>query len=120
MTMQKSGGSARKMITRVVATGTLLSMYALGMITTTGAFMAAGVSSASAQRGRGRGDGGDVGLGVGLGLGAAIIGGAIAAGEAQREAQQQQAIDSCMRRFRSYDPASMTYVGRDGMRRPCP
>jgi hypothetical protein len=29
-------------------------------------------------------------------------------------------IAYCMRRFRSYDPYSMTYVGRDGRRRSCP
>ncbi|WP_345819191.1 BA14K family protein [Methylobacterium fujisawaense] len=26
----------------------------------------------------------------------------------------------CQRRFRSYDPASGTYLGYDGLRRPCP
>lgn len=26
----------------------------------------------------------------------------------------------CAQRFRSYDPVSQTYVGRDGLRRPCP
>lgn len=26
----------------------------------------------------------------------------------------------CMRRFRSYDPVSMTYLGYDGFRHPCP
>ena len=26
----------------------------------------------------------------------------------------------CARRFRSYDPNSQTYLGRDGRRRPCP
>jgi len=30
------------------------------------------------------------------------------------------AIDYCMRRFRSYDPASGTYRGYDGYRHPCP
>jgi hypothetical protein len=25
-----------------------------------------------------------------------------------------------MQRYRSYDPNSMTYLGRDGMRRSCP
>ena len=30
------------------------------------------------------------------------------------------AIAYCMRRFRSYDPYSMTYLGRDGLRRRCP
>jgi hypothetical protein len=116
MTIQKSGGSVRKRVTRVLATGVLLFMYAFGMVATTGVFMTAGASSAFARgRGRGRG-GGDIGLGIGLGIGAAVIGGAIAAQEAQR----QDAIGYCMRRFRSYDPESMTYVGRDGLRHPCP
>jgi hypothetical protein len=30
------------------------------------------------------------------------------------------AIAYCMRRFRSYDPYSMTYLGHDGFRHPCP
>lgn len=30
------------------------------------------------------------------------------------------AIAYCMRRFKSYDPYSMTYLGYDGFRRPCP
>ncbi len=50
----------------------------------------------------------------------AVIGGAIAAQEAERAAAAQNAADYCMRRFRSYDPESGTYVGRDGLRRPCP
>jgi len=29
-------------------------------------------------------------------------------------------VGYCMRRFRSYDPYSMTYLGRDGLRHPCP
>ncbi len=29
-------------------------------------------------------------------------------------------IAYCMRRFRSYDPGSMTYLGYDGLRHPCP
>jgi len=127
MTIQESGGSVRKFVTRVLATGVLLSMYAFGMVATTGAFMTAGVSSAYAQRGRGGGrgygrgygrgrGGGNVGAAIGLGIGAAVIGGAIAAQEAQR----QDAVGYCMRRFRSYDPASMTYLGADGLRRPCP
>jgi hypothetical protein len=110
MTNQKSGSSVRRLVTRVLATSVLLVMYAFGMIATT-----AGVSPAFAQRGRGRG-GGDIGLGIGLGIGAAVIGGAIAAQEAQR----RDAIGYCMQRFRSYDPESMTYVGRDGLRHPCP
>ena len=30
------------------------------------------------------------------------------------------AVAYCMRRFRSYDPYSMTYLGYDGFRHPCP
>ena len=29
-------------------------------------------------------------------------------------------VGYCMQRFRSYDPASGTYLGYDGMRHPCP
>jgi hypothetical protein len=123
MKLQKPNGSARKVITRMLATGALLSMYAFGMIATTGAVMTAGVTPAHAQRGRGRGwgrgrGGGDIGIGLGIGLGAAVIGGAIAAQQAQQA--QQQAVGYCMQRYRSYDPGSMTYLGRDGIRRPCP
>jgi hypothetical protein len=32
----------------------------------------------------------------------------------------QSAVASCEARFRSYDPASGTYLGFDGMRHPCP
>jgi hypothetical protein len=30
------------------------------------------------------------------------------------------AVTYCMRRFRSYDPYSRTYLGFDGLRHPCP
>ena len=116
MAVQKSG--ARKLVTRMLATGVLLSMYAFGVVASTGAM---GISSAHAQRGRGRGrgygGGGNVGAGVALGIGAAVIGGAIIASEAQR---QRDAIGYCMQRYRSYDPQSMTYLGSDGYRRQCP
>lgn len=46
----------------------------------------------------------------------AIIGGAIASSQAQ--ANQNAAY--CAQRFRSYDPASGTYLASDGYRRPCP
>ena len=120
-------GSVRQRITRVLAAGTLLVMYAFGMVATTGAFVAAGVSPAYAQRGRGRGWGGrgrgwgrgnGVGAAVGIGVGAAIIGGAIAASAAEQ--QRRDAVNYCMQRYRSFDPESMTYQGRDGFRRPCP
>jgi hypothetical protein len=48
----------------------------------------------------------------------AIIGGAIAASQANAAAQQNAAY--CARRYRSYDPASGTYLNNDGNRYPCP
>ena len=124
MRTQGTGNSVRRRVTRVVAAGALLFMYAFGMIATTGAFVAAGVSPAFAQRGRGRGRGGGwgrgegVGAAVGIGIGAAIIGGAIAANAAEQ--QRRDAVSYCMQRYRSFDPESMTYLGRDGLRRSCP
>ena len=132
MRTQGTGNSVRQRITRVLAAGVLLLMYGLGMVATTGAFVAAGVSPAFAQRGRGRGGGwgrgrgggwgrgrgSGVGAAVGIGVGAAIIGGAIAASAAEQ--QRQQAVSYCMQRYRSYDPNSQTYLGNDGLRRPCP
>lgn len=86
--------------------------------------------------------GGNIGAGIAAGVGAAIIGGIIASqpgpyygpgygpgyyapgyyapapvygpppvGDAQAY---------CLSRFRSYDPASGTYLGNDGYRHPCP
>ena len=127
MRTQGTGGSVRQRVTRVLAAGALLFMYAFGMIATTGAFVAAGVSPAFAQRGRGGGGrggggrgrgGGNVGLGIGIGIGAAVIGGAIAASAAEQ--QRRDAVSYCMQRYRSFDPESMTYLGRDGMRYSCP
>lgn len=48
----------------------------------------------------------------------AIIGGAIASSNAA--AAGGDAVGYCMNRFKSYDPASGTYLGYDGMRHPCP
>ncbi|MDX3968933.1 MAG: BA14K family protein [Bradyrhizobium sp.] len=45
----------------------------------------------------------------------AVIGGAIANSQAQANANAY-----CSQRYRSYDPASGTYLGYDGMRHPCP
>lgn len=39
----------------------------------------------------------------------------------QRAIEPEPAIVAgCARRWRSYDPGSQTYLGRDGRRRPCP
>jgi hypothetical protein len=62
---------------------------------------------------RGRGDAGAAAAGAIIGLGI----GAIIASEAAR---RNQAIEYCMQRYRSYDPYSMTYMGYDGRRHPCP
>ena len=69
--------------------------------------------------------GGAAAAGVIGGLAAgAIIGGAIASQQDQAVpvpvAPTDDAVAYCMERFRSYDPASGTYVGFDGVRRPCP
>lgn len=48
----------------------------------------------------------------------AIIGGAIASSQAQ--AANADAVAYCSQRFKSYDPASGTYLGYDGNRHACP
>jgi hypothetical protein len=68
------------------------------------------------RRGYGGGGGGAALLG-GLAAGA-IIGGAIAAGQANAAAQQNASY--CAQRYRSYDPASGTYLNNNGNRYPCP
>ncbi|ABE39668.1 BA14K family protein [Rhodopseudomonas pseudopalustris] len=118
----QGSGTARKMITRALASGVLLAMYGLGMITTTGLAMTASVTPAHAQRGRGRGrgwGGGDAGAAIGLGIGAAIIGGAIAASAAE-DARRRDAVGYCAQRYRSFNPETMTYIGKDGRARSCP
>jgi len=61
------------------------------------------------------GHGDDVGIAIGLGIFGLMLGGMLAA-----ETQRQEAINYCAQRFRSYDPQSMTYIGNDGLRHPCP
>jgi hypothetical protein len=46
----------------------------------------------------------------------AVIGGAIA----NSQARANDAFVYCAQRYRSYDPASGTYLGYDGNRHPCP
>jgi hypothetical protein len=60
--------------------------------------------------------GGGAGAAVAAGIAGLAIGGAIAASQAQ----QNNAVAYCSQRFRSYDPASGTYLGYDGYRHPCP
>ena len=65
---------------------------------------------------RGRGGRGDDGAGIAAGILGGLMLGAIIA----NQAQQQRTVDYCIRRFRSYDPYSRTYVGNDGRRHSCP
>ncbi|AVT76512.1 hypothetical protein RPPS3_24490 [Rhodopseudomonas palustris] len=122
-----AGNKPRKFITRALASVALLTMYGLGMIATTGATMTLASTPAHAQRGWGRGRGrgwgrgrgrgwGGPGAAVGIGIGAAIVGGAIAASQAEAARQQ----DYCARRFRSYNPATGTYIAKGGREMPCP
>jgi len=81
-------------------------------------------------RGRGFGWGAPVAGGL---IAGALIGGALAApyyapgyypgpvyGVPAYGPPPGDAIAYCMQRFRSYDPASGTYLGYDGYRHPCP
>jgi hypothetical protein len=121
-------------VTRVLATSLMLGMYAFGMIATTGLAMTTGSTAAYAQRGRGggggrgggfrgggrgRGDGG-AGAAIGLGIAGAIIGGAIIASQAEQARAAENAAGYCMRKYRSYNPETGTYIGRDGLERRCP
>ena len=134
MKIRQSDGRAHKLVTRVLATSLMLGMYAVGMIATTGLAMTAGSTAAYAQRGRGggggrgggfrgggrgRGDGG-AGAAIGLGIAGAIIGGAIIASQAEQARAAENAAAYCMRKYRSYNPETGTYIGRDGLERPCP
>ena len=56
---------------------------------------------------------------IGLATGA-IIGGAIAQSQAQAAPVYGGNAAYCAQRYRSYDPASGTYLGFDGLRHPCP
>jgi hypothetical protein len=71
-----------------------------------------------------------VGAGIAAGvIGAAIIGGAIANNRRHEYYEEHRdygpppdddAVEYCMHRYRSYDPDSGTYMGYDGYRHPCP
>ena len=57
----------------------------------------------------------DTGAAIALGIFGLMLGGMLAS-----QAQRQDAINYCAQRFRSYDPYTMTYLGYDGLRHPCP
>ena len=44
----------------------------------------------------------------------------IAPGAAAPRAANPDAVAACARRYRSYDPRSMTFLSNDGTRKPCP
>src|SRR5262245_42068070 len=72
MPASQTAGAIRKFVTRTLAAGTLLAMYAVGTAVTTGAMLTATTTAADAQwrgyrRGRGRGRGDRRGRGVGRG-----------------------------------------------------
>jgi hypothetical protein len=79
--------------------------------------------------GRRRGYGSAIGAGVaGLAAGA-LIGGAIASSQAQAYpgapvgnvyGHDPRAVEYCAQRYRSYDPASGTFLANDGNRYSCP
>jgi hypothetical protein len=68
------------------------------------------------------------GIGAGALIGGlaagALIGGAIASQAAPAPVHGAPVADDatayCLQRFESYDPASGTYLGYDGLRHPCP
>lgn len=64
------------------------------------------------DRRRGRDDGGAIAAGI---LGGLVLGAIIAS-----QAQPQRSVEYCIRRYRSYDPYSRTYLGYDGYRHRCP
>jgi len=126
MTGQSTGRPARKFFTRLLATGALLGVYLFNTVAMTGVVMTSSVSPAMARGrgrggwGRGRGGGGWGGVGVGVGVAAGIIGGAIAADAARRDAAEDDAVAYCMQRFRTYNPNTGTYIAKGGVERPCP
>jgi BA14K-like protein len=72
-------------------------------------------------------DGGNAGVGIGVGIGIGILG-AILNNAIQEEnnnnfddfGPRNRGVAYCMRRFRSYDRESQTYLGYDGQRHYCP
>lgn len=79
--------------------------------------------------GRRGGRGAAVGAGIAAGVLGAVIGSAIMSQQPAYAAPApvygapvygDGSVDYCMRRYRSYNPNTGTYVGYDGIERPCP
>lgn len=60
------------------------------------------------------------GYGWGPAIGGLAAGAMIGSAIANSNAAVGDTVSYCMSRFKSYDPASGTYLGYDGLRRPCP
>lgn len=60
------------------------------------------------------------GYGWGPAIGGLAAGAIIGSAIANSNAAAGNAVSYCMNRFKSYDPASGTYLGYDGIRHPCP
>jgi hypothetical protein len=58
--------------------------------------------------------------GWGPGIGGFVAGAMIGSAIANSNARTNDSVAYCMQRFKSYDPASGTYLGYDGDRHPCP
>ena len=69
MAINNSGGILRKYLTRVLAAGALLAIYAVSTLAVTGVFLTSTTTEAQAQRGRGPGRGRGYGRGRGRGRG---------------------------------------------------
>ena len=67
--------------------------------------------------GGGGGGGGNAGAAAAAGVIGGLILGAIIASEAQR---QQQGVEYCMRRYRSYNPETGIWIDRRGQPHQCP
>ena len=96
--LRGTGNTVRQRITRILAAGALLFMYASGMVATTGAFVAAGVSPAFAQRGRGRGGG--------WGRGRAVAGAEVEVAVSVQQSASGSAQPSSAARLRRVPPSS--------------
>lgn len=59
------------------------------------------------------------GYGWGPAIGGLAAGAIIGSAIANSNAAAGNAVSYCMNRFKSYDPASGTYLGYDGIRHPC-
>lgn len=126
MRFTKMAGTA--LLVASTALAFVVSANAAPLMTAQSALSVAAPSSVETVQYRGHWHGGpryyrnDAGAVLGGLAAGAIIGGAIAASQANAAAANaaaQQHVDSCYRRYRSYDPASNTFLARDGNRYPC-